>query len=188
MIETNDTACHGLVVGYPVDQLAAFINGATPVDVHFNVTGGSDPRPQTDDIIGKLIASKTPNIFFGHSLGAMLAFYAADALKAKGIRAPLFVSIDSTGWGTNAPGVARWDTLVFPPNTGKYLVPDNVDRWIHFFQDEEPGGGVAMLAPGNTRTDLRVVHLPNENHISIVNSNVVRDDILAAVLWAAQAP
>lgn len=187
MIQTNDTACHGLLVGWPVDQLAAYINGDTPPGIHFNVTGGSDPRPMTDAIIDKLIASKVPNIFLGHSLGAMLSFYAADALKAKGIRSPLFISIDSTFWGTNAPGVDRWSTLVFPPNTGKYFVPDNVDRWLHFYQDGAPGGGVAELAPGNTRTDLRVVHLPGENHLSIVNSKTVRDDVLASVLWATQA-
>ena len=45
---------------------------------------------------------------------------------------------------------------------------------------------MAVLASGNARTDLRVMHLPNENHISIVNSQIVRDNVLAAVLWAAQ--
>ena len=194
MIGTNGVACNGLLeqaFGNPLEQLADWLNANTPAGFHLNVVGGFDPRPGAqgyiDDMITKATAkSPLPPLFIGHSLGAMLAFYASDALKAAGIKSPLFVSIDSTDWGTNAPGIPEWSTVVFPPNTGRYFVPDNVATWLHFYQNSAPGGGMAVLAPGNARTDLRVMHLPNENHISIVNSQIVRDNVLAAVLWAAQ--
>ena len=195
MIETCDLACNGLLeqaFGNPMADLAMWLNASTPNLIHFNVVGGFDPRPSVDQIIGSMVDANRKNgavpIFIGHSLGAMLSFYAADCLKGLlPIQLPLFVSIDSTDWGTNAPGIPRWSTVVLPPNTGEYFVPDNVETWLHFYQDGAPGGGVAQLAPGNETTVLRAQHLPGENHISIVNCAPVRQAILAAVLKAAQA-
>ena len=188
---TNDVACNGLLeqaFGNPLEQLAEWLNANTPAGFHLNVIGGFDPRPGTQGYIDDMIAKGRqgiPTIYIGHSLGAMLTFYAADALKAAGLKSPLFVSIDSTDWGTNAPGIPRWSTVVLPPSTGEYFVPDNVETWLHFYQDGAPGGGVAQLAPGNETTVLRAQHLPGENHISIVNCAPVRQAILAAVLKVA---
>jgi hypothetical protein len=190
-MKTFDVACNGLMeqaFGNPLEELATWLNDNTPEGFHLNVVGGFDPRPgaqgYVDDLIANARAGSTP-IFIGHSLGAMLSFYAADALKAAGLTSPLFVSIDSTDWGTNAPGIPQWSTVVMPPSTGEYFVPDNVATWLHFYQDSAPGGGVAQLAPGNETTILRAQHLPAENHISIVNCDPVRKAILAAVLKAA---
>jgi hypothetical protein len=191
MSPTNDVACNGLLeqaFGNPLDVLATWLNVNTPDGFHLNVVGGADPRPGAQGYIDDMIAKAKagiPPIFIGHSLGAMLSFYAADDLKAAGLTSPLFVSIDSTDWGTNAPNVPRWSTIVLPPSTGEYFVPDNVATWLHFYQDGAPGGGVAQLAPGNQTTILRAQHLPTENHISIVNCDPVRQAILAAVLAAA---
>lgn len=190
MKPTNDVACNGLLeqaFGNPLGQLATWLNDSTPDGFHLTVVGGFDPRPGAESYIDDMIAKAkagTPPIFIGHSLGAMLSFYAADALKAVGVKSPLFVSIDSTDWGTNAPGIPQWSTVVLPPNTGEYFVPDNVATWLHFYQDGAPGGGVAQLAPGNETTILRAYHLPDENHISIVNCDPVRKAILAAILKA----
>lgn len=186
--KTYDVGCHGLLIGQPVDELIAFLNAQTPDGIHFDAAGGADPRPQEGQIIQNLIARARAGflpIFIGHSLGAMLAFYAAMALKAAGIRSPLFVSIDPTCWGTNAPGVPEWSEVVLAPNTGRYFVPDNVDTWLHFNQDGYPGGGHASLAPGNTTTSLCPMEFPGENHLSNVNCAPVRTAILRAVLVAA---
>ena len=193
MIETYDLACNGLLeqaFGNPLAQLATDLNQSTPAGFHLNVIGGFDPRPGAQSYIDDMIAkgrNGIPTIYIGHSLGAMLAFYAADALKAAGLKSPLFVSIDSTDWGTNASGIPEWSTVVLSPNTGEYFVPDNIETWLHFYQDGAPGGGIAQLAHGNETTTLRAMHLPGENHISIVNCAPVRQAILAAVLKAAQA-
>ena len=40
---TRKFACflsHGLFIGQPVDELAAFLNKMTPAGIHFNVVGG----------------------------------------------------------------------------------------------------------------------------------------------------
>jgi hypothetical protein len=190
MTPTNDVACNGLLeqaFGNPLAQLAGWLNDSTPLGFHLNVVGGFDPRPGAQGYINDMIAKGRqgmPTIYIGHSLGGNLAFDAANALKAAGIKSPLFVSIDSTDWGTNAAGIPQWSTVVLPPNTGEYFVPDNVATWLHFYQDGAPGGGIAQLAPGNETTILRAYHLPGENHISIVNCDPVRKAILAAVLKA----
>ena len=191
---TFDIACNGLLeqaFGNPVeDELVPWLNDNTPEGIHFTTVGGIDPRPGAQSYINTLIAKARAGIapiWIGHSLGAMLSFYAAMVLKAAGLKSPLFVSIDSTNWGTNAPGIPEWMTIVLPPNTGEYFVPDSVETWLHFYQDSAPGGGVAQLAPGNETTILRAYHLPAENHISIVNCEPVRKAILAAVLKVAAA-
>src|ERR1700678_4486397 len=102
MNHTFDVACNGLLeqaFGSPVDDLATWLNNNTPEGFHLTVIGGADPRPGAQGYIDDMIAEGqkgTPTIFIGHSLGAMLSFYAADALKAAGLTSPLFVSIDST--------------------------------------------------------------------------------------------
>jgi hypothetical protein len=187
-----DIAIQGLdefAVGQPLIALADWINQNTPVGVHFNVVGGIDPQLQQASIEQSIVDAagrREVPILIGHSKGAMEAFYAADRMKLVGIRSPLFVSIDSTGWGTNAPGIPQWSTIVLPPNTGRWFVPDSVDVWIHAYQDGLPGGGIAALAPGNTHTALQIIHCPQENHISIVNCAPVRKAILAAVLAATK--
>lgn len=188
MMQTNDIACNGLLeqaFGNPLTQLATWLNENTPTGFHLNVVGGFDPRPGAQSYIDDMIAKAQagiPPIFIGHSLGAMLAFYAADALKAAGLKSPLFVSIDPTDWGTNAPGIPQWSTVVLPPNTGEYFIPDSVATWLHFYQDSPPGGGIAQL--GNATTILFTQHLPEENHISIINCGPVRKAVLAAILKA----
>lgn len=186
MKATFELACHGLLVGQPVNDLAAWLNAKTPDGVHFNIVGDADPQPEAQQIVGQMVEANRNGsvpIFVGHSKGAMLAFYAADYLKELGVRSPLFVSIDSTCWGTNVPGEIEW-AVVMSSNAGKWLVPDNVDAWLHFYQDSYPGGGQAQLAPNNATTALQIQHLPAENHLSIVNCDSVRQAILAAVLQA----
>lgn len=190
MIETLDIACQGLAefaVGQPLETLAGYLNANTPEGFHLNMVGGIDPQLQQADIEQSIIDSagaRRPTIFVSHSMGGNEAFYAADRMKLVGIRSPLFVSIDSTCWGTNAPGIGQWDEIVLPPNTGKWFVPDSVDVWIHAYQDSYPGGGIAQLAPGNKTTKLQIIHCPTENHISIVNCDPVRKATLAAILGA----
>lgn len=179
-------ACQGLAefaVGQPVETLAAYLNAKTPDGVHFNVVGGIDPQPGAQAIIDDLIAAAKNGavvIFIGHSKGAMLAFYAADAMKAAGVGSPLFISIDSTDWGSNVPGTAQW-TIVAGENGGKWLVPDNVANWLHFRQPAYPGGGVASLAPGNTATELQVFER-TESHVALPDTPEVESIILQAVL------
>lgn len=178
----------GLLIGWPVDTLAAWLNEETPEGIHFDVVGGADPQPLAGEIIANLIARDDAGftiIFGGHSMGAMLSFYAAMALAEKGIKSPLFFDIDPTDWGTNAPSIPQWSEVVFPPNTGRYFAPANVATWLHFNQNWAPGGGTAERAPGNTVTDFRSLAQPDENHLSIVNAAPVRKAILEAVLAAA---
>lgn len=189
MTEVYARACHGLWVGSPVDALAAYLNQETPAGVHFVTIGGSDPRPDTDQIIDDAIAAARRSarvVFIAHSLGAMLAFYLADALKASGFRAALVIAIDPTYWGTNAAGVPRWSEVVFPPNTGRYFVPDSVDVFLHFRQYTPPGGGTAELAAGNKTTHFETLTIATQNHLSIVNCDDVRSRTLAAVLAATK--
>jgi pimeloyl-ACP methyl ester carboxylesterase len=191
MIVTKKLYCpfsKGLVIGEPVVDLVDWLNAETPEGIHFVTVGGADPELSAMGTIADVIAKAKDGytiIAGGHSMGGMLAFYLAQAMNAEGLKAPLFVSIDPTDWGTDAPGVPEWSEVVFAPNTGEYFVPPNVDVWLHFYQDSYPGGGIAKLAPGNTHTDLQVTHLANDNHLSIVNDPVTRDAILKAVLAAA---
>lgn len=179
-------ACQGLdefAVGQPLEALASYLNRNTPDGVHFTVVGGVDPQLEAQDIINGLIAAAKKGdvvLFVGHSKGAMLAFYAADAMKAAGVSSPLFISIDSTDWGSNVPGTAQW-TIVAGENAGKWLVPDNVANWLHFRQPAYPGGGVASLAPGNTTTELQVFER-TESHIALPDTPEVESIILQAVL------
>jgi hypothetical protein len=185
---TRKFACflsHGLFIGNPVDKLAAFLNSKTPDGIHFNVVGGFDPQPLQGQITQQVITAHQSGaeiIFGGHSKGAMLAFYLADHLKSVGIRAPLFISLDSTNWGSNVPGTAPWAVLFGLPDAGKWLVPSNVDRWLHFWQPTPPGGGQATLAPGNTTTNLGV-HQLNVDHLRVPTA--AEQLILDAVLQIA---
>lgn len=115
--------------GGPLTQLATFLNDNTPAGTHFEVVGGTDPRPCLDQFVHNLAAACGAGyvpLLVGHSLGAMMMFYLADAMKAKGFKLPLVVSIDSTDWGTNAPGAVAY--ALGQPTAGQYYVPDNVDR------------------------------------------------------------
>ena len=186
--------CHGLVAGYPVDNLAAYLNANTPDGVHFNTVGGADPQPHQSEITQEVIATHNGGadiIFGGHSMGADLTFYLADELKRRNVRAPLFISIDSTNWGSNAPGTEPWSTAVGPPNTGRWFVPDNVDRWLHFRQPDPPGGGQALLAPANATDNLTAFEEPGllqgGGHLAIPTLPQVEQKILDAVLAVANA-
>lgn len=190
MTEVYARACHGLWVGSPVDELAAYLNHETPPGVHFITIGGSDPRPDTDQIIDDAIAAARRGarlVLLGHSLAAMLMFYIADALKAAGFRAALIGAIDPTCWGTNAASAPLWSEVVFPPNTGRYFVPDSVDVFLHFRQYTPPGGGTAELAAGNKTTHFETLTIATQNHLSIVNCDEVRSRVLAAVKAATAA-
>lgn len=141
--------------GNPLSQLAGYLNFRTPSGVHFNVVGSADPRPYIDQFIQTLAAAHSAGyviVVLGHSLGAMMMFYLADAMKKLGITMPLVISIDSTDWGTNSLGTIPYAIGTSTP--GEYFVPDNVDHWMHFRQPVYPGGGVAQLAPDNTRTNF----------------------------------
>jgi hypothetical protein len=179
---------HGLLVGQPVDDLAAFLNQNTPNGVHFNTVGGADPQPYQPQITQQVIDAKNGGadiIFGGHSMGADLAFYLADQLKSLNIRAPLFISIDSTDWGSNAPGTQPWSLVSATPGT--WLVPDNIDRWLHFSQPDPPGGGQAKLAPNNATTNLTTATEPG-GHLAIPTLPQVEQAILSAVLDVWNAP
>lgn len=181
--------CHGLWIGQPVDDLAAYLNANTPAGVHFNTVGGLDPQPLQSQITQQVIAMHQAGadiIFGGHSKGAMLTFYLADQLKTIGIRAPLFISIDPTDWGTNDPTAQQWSIHLLPP-AGQWLVPNNIDRWLHFSQPEPPGGGQARLAPNNTTTNLTTATEPG-GHLAIPTLPQVEQAILAAVLDVWNTP
>lgn len=184
-------ASHGLAVGYPVDDLAAWLNARTPAEIHFNIVGGLDPQPLQvkieDDVVAAIKGDPekgiTPAkvIFIGHSKGAMLTFYLADYLKALKLRAPLFVSLDSTDWGTNAPDVQQWSLAPPAGEAGQWFAPDSVDRWLHYWQPSYPGGGQAKRAPGNTTTGFSSAQVAGADHLSLPNMPMVRDGILAAI-------
>ncbi len=170
--------------GNPLSALASYLNGHTPKGVHFNVVGGADPRPFIDQFFQSLAAAVgagyTP-IILGHSLGAMMMFYLADAMKAKGISLPLVISIDSTDWGTNAPQFTPYQVGIPAPYTGEYWVPDNVDRWIHYRQPVYPGGGVVQKALGNTHTAFENYERA-EAHVVLPVLPDIQQHILEAVL------
>ncbi len=174
--------CHGLLIGHPIDQLAAFLNTHTPTDVHFKTVGGIDPHPHQGQITQQVVDAQRAGaevIFGGHSLGAMLTFYLADQLKTLGIRAPLFFSLDPPNCGSNAPGTTPWAHLSGRPDAANWLVPNNIDCWLHFWQPA--GGSQAALAPGNTATDFSS-HEVNTGHLGVPTAPQVEQLILEAVL------
>lgn len=174
--------CHGLGIIQPIDNLCSFLNKHTPSGVHFNIVGGADPRITYPIIIDNMIKAHAAGyevIFMGHSLGAMLAFIAADKLKSHGIKSKLFVSFDSTQWGSNAPGTLPY--APGSPHAGQYFVPDNVAHWIHYWQPVYPGGGRVHLAPGNTTTVLEE-HRRYEDHINMVNAFDLQQHVLDVLL------
>jgi hypothetical protein len=183
-------ASHGLLIGWPIDELAQWLNSNTPRGIHFNVVGGYDPQPQQEQIYQPCLEAAQAGkdlILVGHSKGAMLIYYLADQLKAAGQRVKLACSIDPTDWGSNAPGTIPW-SVCMDGNAGNWLVPNNAETWLNFYQDQYPGGGIGHLAPGNTNTAFRQSHQPGESHLSIPNSAITRKAILAAVLATIQEP
>ena len=114
----------------------------------------------------------------------MMMFYIADALKAQGLPIALVVSIDSTDWGTNAPGTVPY--AIDQPTAGQYFVPDNVDNWIHYRQPVYPGGGVVQLAPGNTHTFFQNYER-TEAHVVLPTLPDIEQHILDAVLAMVKA-
>ena len=171
--------------GNPLSQCADYLNTNTPAGVHFNVVGGADPRPYVDQFAKNCIDAAEAGstiLLLGHSLGAMMVFYLADALRAKGIAIPLVVSIDSTDWGTNAPGNAPY--AMGTATAGQYFVPDNVATWMHYRQPVYPGGGGVQLAPGNNTTNFQNFER-TEAHVVLPVLPDIEAAILAAVLKAA---
>ena len=87
MIETYDLACNGLLeqaFGNPLAQLATGLNQSTPQVSTSTLSAVSILVLEIKVTSTTLIAkgrNGIPTIYIGHSLGAMLAFYAADALK-----------------------------------------------------------------------------------------------------------
>jgi len=172
--------------GNPLSQLADYLNKNTPDGIHFNVTGGADPRPYVDQFTSNLAAAHAAGnkiIILGHSLGAMMMFYLADAMKKAGIALPLVISIDSTDWGTNAPSSPPYSMGTSTP--GQYWVPDNADRWIHFRQPAYPGGGVAQLALGNLHTIFENYER-FEAHVVLPVTPDIQSKILEAVIEASR--
>jgi hypothetical protein len=170
-------------VGEPIEVLAEFLNARTPEGIHFEVKGGVDPQLDQADIIEMMVAARKAGkvlIAVSHSKGAMLLFYAADALKAQGLTIQLAVSIDSTGWGSNAPGTTQW-AIILGQNAGVWLIPDNADHWMHFRQPYEPGGGRAALAHGNDHTQFENFSR-TESHIALPATPAVETQILQAIL------
>ena len=168
--------------GGPLSQLAGYLNGHTPNGVHFEVVGGVDPRPFvgqfTHNLAAAVSSGYTP-IILGHSLGAMMMFYLADAMKAKNINLPLVISIDSTDWGTNAPGYVPYEVGTHTP--GYYWVPNNVNRWIHYRQPVYPGGGIVALGTNNTFTKFEN-YARLEAHVVLPVLPDIEQHILSAVL------
>lgn len=185
MAEKYAIACNGLdewLFGGPLGRLAAFLNRGTPKGTHFIVVGGTDPRPYIDQFVHNLAAACGAGyvpLLVGHSLGAMMMFYLADAMKTKGFKLPLVVSIDSTDWGTNASGATPY--AIDQPTAGQYYVPDNVDRWIHYRQPVYPGGGVVQLAQGNTHTRFENFER-TEAHVVLPVLQDIEEYILNAIL------
>ena len=176
-------ACKGLLIGQPVDDLAAWLNAETPTGIHFNVVGGLDPEfdDPKDAVVTDAQSGKSV-IFIGHSKGAMDTYYIADALNALGLKAPLFIAIDPTDWGSNLPGFSTW--VVGMPgigNAGKWKAPANIGRFINFHQPSYPGGGICIEGGED-------IIVPNVDHLTIVNSDTVRTitlDAIGKVLAAA---
>jgi hypothetical protein len=172
-------ACNGLLeqaFGNPVSELADWLNAETPAGIHFNDVGGFDPRPpvesQIQDAVVADIQAGKEVIFIGHSLGAMECYYLADLLNSKHLKAPLFVAIDPTQWGTNIPLAPPWDLA--PPTPGQYRAPSNIAMFINFHQPAYPGGGMCVSGGQD-------ITVPGVDHISIPNCNLVRQTILHAI-------
>lgn len=186
MAENFCIAVNGLheeLFGNPLGQLADFLNAHTPEGVHFYVVGGMDPRPFINQFIHNCEAAASAGqrlILVGHSLGSMMMFYLADAMKAKGLPVRLAVGIDATDWGSN---INCAPYTLSPPNPGQYRVPDNVDHFVYFRQPVYPGGGFASLAPGNAHTRLETYERA-EAHVVLPILPVVQQIILTAVLEA----
>lgn len=187
MPENFCIAVNGLdepLFGNPLSALATFLNEKTPAGVHFTVVGGWDPRPYLDQFIHSCAAAANAGqrlILVGHSLGSMMMFYLADAMKARGIPVALIVPIDATDWGSN---IDCTPYQLSPPKPGQYLCPDNVDRCLYYRQPGYPGGGFAQLAPGNTHTRFES-HDRAEAHVVLPVVPEIQEQILAAVLEAA---
>jgi hypothetical protein len=186
MTEKYCVACKGLadpLVGAPLEVLVMALRAET--GFFFNIVGGLNPHPLFEvEILGPMVEAHQRGedlIFLGHSMGAMAAFYAADRLKALGIHSPLFIALDATNWASNAPGVIPWIRPETTPPAGHWYAPDNIDEFIYFHQAAGPGGGVAFPAHGNVHTKFHSGYLPNESHLSIVNSPIVRKAIVAAL-------
>jgi len=173
---------HEELFANPLGQLANYLNVSSPAGVHFNVVGGMDPRPFINQFIHNCAAAAGAGysiIMIGHSLGSMMMFYLADAMKLRGITIPLVVAIDATDWGTNAP-----NTFPYAMGTamaGHYWVPDNVDRFIYYRQPVYPGGGVATLATNNTHTQFEPYERV-EAHVVLPILPDIQRHILKAVL------
>lgn len=178
--------CKGLadpLVGAPLEVLLAYLNHET--GIFFHLVGGLDPHPLFEiEILQPALNAHARGeviVFIGHSMGGMACFYLADRLKQHGITSPLFVGIDATNWASNAAGVIPWTRPATTPPAGHWYCPDNIDKMLYFHQTAGPGGGVALLAPGNKHSKLLTFNMPQENHISIVNAPPVRNQIVAAL-------
>lgn len=181
MTQFSCYACHGLIVTWPVDDLAEWLNANTPDGVHFNTVGGADPQVYAGSItesVEKDIQAGKQVIFVSHSMGSMLAYYLADDLKAAGLKAPLFIPIDPTDWGSNLPGTLRWGWSI--EDGGRWAAPDNISKWINYHQPSYPGGGVCISGG----TDIQVAGV---DHLTIVNCPIVRNGVLTAVRSAIGA-
>lgn len=177
---------HEELFANPLGQLANFLNQHTPSGVHFSVVGEMDPRPfilQFEHNVDAAHSAGYEIILIGHSLGAMMMFYLADAAKRRGITIPLLVPIDATDWGTNAPGAVPYALANSTP--GAYWVPDNVDRCVYYRQPVYPGGGVAHLAAGNKHTKFENFNRV-EAHVVLPILPDIQNHILEAVLEAVK--
>jgi hypothetical protein len=181
---------HEELFASPLGQLAGRLNRDTPAGVHFNVVGAMDPRPfifEFEHTCAAAAGAGYKLILIGHSLGAMMMFYLADAAKKHGIKVPFVCAIDATQWGTNLPAVGGADLPYALANQhpGNYWVPNNVDHFMYFRQPVYPGGGYAHLGPGNTHTKFdnydRI-----EAHVVLPIVPDIQDKILQAVLEATK--
>lgn len=178
---------HEELFGGPLGQLANFLNRNTPPGTHFNVVGGVDPRPFINSFIHSCEVAAGQNqklVLVGHSLGAMMTFYLADAMKSRNFEVALAVSIDSTSWGTNAGGFPPY-SLSVGGQAGQYYIPDNVGHWMHFRQPVYPGGGRAQIAKSNTHTKFENFERA-EPHVSLPVIPDIQQKILHAVLGVAK--
>lgn len=177
---------HEELFANPLGQLANYLNRNTRPNIHFNVVGGTDPRPFLDQFIHNCEAAHGAGyelFLIGHSLGAVMTFYLADAMKARAIPIRLVVAIDATDWGTNAAGTIPY--AMGTSTAGHYWVPDNCDRFIYYRQPGYPGGGVAYLAAGNTSTAFESYERV-EAHVVLPILPDIQQHILRAVLEASQ--
>lgn len=157
---------HGLagdIFSNSMNNLAATLNKATPSGVHFTVVGGDDPRvftPMIEAGIDTALTKGATLILIGHSLGADLVVYECNKLQAKGVQVPIAAPVDPVDWaGTSTtPGI--------------WAVGANVDLVINPYQDGYPGGGHVVRAPGNTHTDVRLMHMPQYPHASITGYDI----------------